>query len=1034
MADKKLDTCGCCSGVSVETPAHLLNLPGQTAVDYRVGTHASFKETMLARLANSDYPALKAFGTREDADFTIAWLDGVSTVLDVLSFYQERYVNENYLKTSSERISVLEMANLIGYELNPGVAASTYLQFTIQETPGIANVQLDPVTIPVGTRVQSVPGQDEVPQIFETNIEVVARAQWNKVAVKNTSKYQPQKGDKDLYVKGMNQQVEPGDAILIVGQHREDNTGSERWDVRVVSKVEKDTRNDRLHLQWHDGLGSVVPSISPANTDVQLFVFRKKASLFGHNAPDPKLMNIQESVTLADLYSTIASILDSAAAVLDLDPDEDVYTDTDEDIEAVGHIRSAANMAKSASPNKAAIISSLENALAIGGVGLSSSEEDEEIIIDLVNAALEILNDVPDESEPSIYDDLIEGSGPHMEWKNFHINSNQIDLSAPDDDVVVDSWVALVSNDPSTGSNSLPGIVELYRAEKVMNTSRVDYGISGKITRILTDTTENITQFGLRETLALVASEQLQLDERVILFPVFDDEVYFQTLQSDLEPERFVSFKGYRQRVKVRRAITSLNLITDDGLTVSLEEKQSLTITATPEKVVGSSVVKLSPQEFGNLIANKSSTILSLRLITNDNVEGSVTAAASNWTWDKNADTDMPVQEVGQIKELLQNGKGILLESPLENVYQRDSLYMNFNVVTADNGETVAEILGDGDARKKDQRFYLKQAPLTYVSADTPSGAASSLEITVNNLQWTERSSLYQAGAEERVYKIEQHDDGSSSIVFGDGVEGGRLPSGQANIRASYRKYIGSAANVEKEKITTLLQKPLGVQGVTNPVAATGGTDPEILDDARENAPLTVLTLDRAVSVKDYQDFARSFSGVSKAYALWVGYGPHKGIHLTVAGTNGASIPVSSATYKNLQSSLTQYGDPFISISINDFIAAYFVLSFSVKVDEAADEEIVFEELENTLRTQFAFSSRDFGQNVSQDEVIAVIHQHEMVKAVKLTRFQKESQAWLYQVENIIAARLPVSSMTQAPVPAELLSLSSLPIEMELMQ
>ena len=66
-----------------------------------------------------------------------------------------------------------------------------------------------------------------------------------------------------------------------------------------------------------------------------------------------------------------------------------------------------------------------------------------------------------------------------------------------------------------------------------------------------------------------------------------------------------------------------------------------------------------------------------------------------------------------------------------------------------------------------------------------------------------------------------------------------------------------------------LLTRPLGVKGAINPMDAEGAADREALDDARQNAPLTVLTLDRAVSLKDYEDFARAFSGIAKALATW---------------------------------------------------------------------------------------------------------------------------------------------------------------------
>src|SRR5580700_7603820 len=123
-------TCGCCAATSVQTPQPRNNAPGLSAVNYRVGAWASFKESMLARLSSSDYPALSALKTRDDDDFTIAFLDATAMVLDVLTFYQERLANESYLRTAVQRQSLSELAGLIGYQPSPAVAAQTCLAFT----------------------------------------------------------------------------------------------------------------------------------------------------------------------------------------------------------------------------------------------------------------------------------------------------------------------------------------------------------------------------------------------------------------------------------------------------------------------------------------------------------------------------------------------------------------------------------------------------------------------------------------------------------------------------------------------------------------------------------------------------------------------------------------------------------------------------------------------------------------------------------------------------------------------------------------
>ena len=154
--------CGGCAGVSVQTPRGELNLPGLSAIAYRTGRWVTFRDSMLARLASADYPALAGLKTRDPDDFSIALLDASSVMLDILTFYQERLANENYLRTATQLQSLTELARLIGYQPAPGVGSSVYLSFTLQAAPGSpADPATTATTIPKGTPVQSVPAQGQ---------------------------------------------------------------------------------------------------------------------------------------------------------------------------------------------------------------------------------------------------------------------------------------------------------------------------------------------------------------------------------------------------------------------------------------------------------------------------------------------------------------------------------------------------------------------------------------------------------------------------------------------------------------------------------------------------------------------------------------------------------------------------------------------------------------------------------------------------------------------------------------------------------
>jgi hypothetical protein len=74
-SDSRINDCGCCAGTELATPAAIENRPGLTALAYRVGTYASFRHSLLARLSNGHWPALRNLRTRDQDDFSVALLD-----------------------------------------------------------------------------------------------------------------------------------------------------------------------------------------------------------------------------------------------------------------------------------------------------------------------------------------------------------------------------------------------------------------------------------------------------------------------------------------------------------------------------------------------------------------------------------------------------------------------------------------------------------------------------------------------------------------------------------------------------------------------------------------------------------------------------------------------------------------------------------------------------------------------------------------------------------------------------------------------
>lgn len=204
------------------------------------------------------------------------------------------------------------------------------------------------------------------------------------------------------------------------------------------------------------------------------------------------------------------------------------------------------------------------------------------------------------------------------------------------------------------------------------------------------------------------------------------------------------------------------------------------------------------------------------------------------------------------------------------------------NVVEAHNHLTIRnEILGSSDATPL-QTFQLLRSPLLEdevieVRERQPPGEEDAAELGEGAVRpveqedsedvwvrWKRVHSFFESGPRSRHYLIDYKD---GTVHFGDGRKGMMPPEGQNNIVArSYRIGGGAAGNVNAGTITTLTQAIAYIDSVTNPLPAEGGADRETVDEAKERAPYTIKSRDRAVTAEDFEMLAlRASTSLARA-------------------------------------------------------------------------------------------------------------------------------------------------------------------------
>jgi hypothetical protein len=196
---------------------------------------------------------------------------------------------------------------------------------------------------------------------------------------------------------------------------------------------------------------------------------------------------------------------------------------------------------------------------------------------------------------------------------------------------------------------------------------------------------------------------------------------------------------------------------------------------------------------------------------------------------------------------------GIYAPSSVKAVVE-ESLGINVNIkdtLVAVYGTTVTETVGTSDGSAF-QTFDLSRGPVSL----SPDSSSSLTLQTSDGTLYSPAASFLDAESDTTVYTFQVTETGSIRVRFGDGVSG-KIPTINSDIAVTYRIGVGAVSNsFGVNTITQMRPTPLGVVSAFNPVQPSGGKDPETVDDAKVNGPLSLRALDRAITLQDFEVLA----------------------------------------------------------------------------------------------------------------------------------------------------------------------------------
>jgi hypothetical protein len=145
-------------------PRLATNRPGLPRIARRIARYGDFVEAMKRRIDAA--PELAAWTHGDADDPAIALMEGAALLGDILSFYQEHYANEAFLRTAAWRPSVAELVRLSGYRLAPGIGGRATFAVEARGT--------QPVTLRAGFPVKADLKDVSAPADFQTLEELIA--------------------------------------------------------------------------------------------------------------------------------------------------------------------------------------------------------------------------------------------------------------------------------------------------------------------------------------------------------------------------------------------------------------------------------------------------------------------------------------------------------------------------------------------------------------------------------------------------------------------------------------------------------------------------------------------------------------------------------------------------------------------------------------------------------------------------------------------------------------------------------------------
>lgn len=319
----------------------------------------------------------------------------------------------------------------------------------------------------------------------------------------------------------------------------------------------------------------------------------------------------------------------------------------------------------------------------------------------------------------------------------------------------------------------------------------------------------------------------------------------------------------------------------------------------------------------------------------------------------------------------------LIFKPSLPDSFNQGNLKLFGNVVLAGHGERRPAVsLGAGVGVQRQNFLILDKTEVSTVPDKRMAGGVrEDLAVHIGDEQWQQVANFDHSEPTDPHFTVTTTEEGFLNLQFGDDRQGRTLPAGTNNVRVDYRVGAGRRGSVPAGSLEKLVQPHPLVESVSQPFEAIGGEDMEPPEQMRERAPASLLALERAVSISDFEQLAMQHRSVWQARAFYYigAAGLRDKVEVIVALAEGKEL-VDENLNEEITDYLQQRAVPTVQVVVESYDPIEIDVKINFRLNSAIYEESqVVTDVKNALVEAFSVERRRINQALHLSEIYAVV-------------------------------------------------------------